>query len=226
MATLESSLNCSGLWCGSVPRVLVHPWLLLWAWVQLDAGGGLALLHPLPAPIWEVSTVLPFYGALTAVVSSTANVTAAEGGIMELGCVYSSQTYSGNSAGWKIKQSKLCSSCCGAVWWGCFQAGSAWVPVPGSVRLWPHAFQQGNRAVWGPDPAWGAEQQCPQGLWDPSSCDHCVWGCWHAYKTLQLFTSVPMCKISTCTCKWIYKCMCTYIREAAGTLKKKLRSPV
>lgn len=58
--------------------------------MQLDAGVGWALLHPLPAPILEVSTVLPFYRAVTAVVSTTANVTAAEGGIMDLGCVYNS----------------------------------------------------------------------------------------------------------------------------------------
>lgn len=45
---------------------------------------------PLPAPILEVSTVLPFYGAVTSVVSTTANVTAAEGGIMDLGSVYNS----------------------------------------------------------------------------------------------------------------------------------------
>lgn len=59
---------------------------------SLDVAGcrGWALLHPPPAPILEVSTVLPFYGAITSVVSTTANVTAAEGGIMDLGSVYNS----------------------------------------------------------------------------------------------------------------------------------------
>lgn len=61
--------------------------------LSLDVAGcrGWTLLHPpLPAPILEVSTVLPFYGAVTSVVSTTANVTAAEGGIMDLGSVYNS----------------------------------------------------------------------------------------------------------------------------------------
>lgn len=59
---------------------------------SLNAAGcrGRALLHPPPAPILEVSTVSPFYGAVTSVVSTTANVTAAEGGIMDLGSVYNS----------------------------------------------------------------------------------------------------------------------------------------
>lgn len=58
--------------------------------MQLAAGLGWALLHLLPAPILEISTVLPFYRAVTSVVSTTANATAAEGGIMDLRSVYNS----------------------------------------------------------------------------------------------------------------------------------------
>lgn len=65
--------------------VLVQPGLVLPAGCR--AGWALLLL---PAPILGVSTVLPFYRAVTSVISATANVTAAEGGIMDLGSVCNS----------------------------------------------------------------------------------------------------------------------------------------
>lgn len=66
---------------------------------------------PPPAPSWGVPIVLPIEPA----VNTPARGTAAGGRIMALGSVCNSWTYSGNSAGCRIKRIKLC-ACWGVQW--------------------------------------------------------------------------------------------------------------
>lgn len=57
--------------------------------------------------------------------------------------------------------------------WSEVVPGSDWGPVPGGGKFGFPAIRQGKGATWGAaglDPAWGAEQQCPRGLCEPTGC--------------------------------------------------------
>lgn len=81
------------------------------------AVGCMGCVLPPPAPSWEVSIVLPIVPAVNTPAHWTAAGGVCGGGrqIMALGSVCNSWTYSGNSAGRRIKRIKLC-ACWGAHW--------------------------------------------------------------------------------------------------------------